>query len=233
MATAKIGKKAMAQDEFIEGVFDFGEWLEAHWQRVAIGLGVAVALVLAGVAWSSMRETASEEANRLLVQGLEAYQPPAGDATAAAATAPRYTEALAFFEQAEKRGGSGKLTDLARLFRARTLLALSRGAEAVPVLQGLVGSGNASIAAEAKVAMAEAAEATGDAERAATLLNEIAMDAKPVYAQDAALMLLGGVRERQGKKDEARKAYDDLLAKFPQSAFASDAKQRSTALTSR
>lgn len=231
MATAKIGKKAMAQDEFIEGVFDFGDWLEVHWRRVAVGLGIAIALVFAGVAWNAMRETASDDANRILAQGLEAYAPTAAEG--AEAPAPRYTEALGFFEQAEKRGGSGALTDVARLFRARTLLALSRGAEAVPVLEGLTRSGNASVAADAKVAMAEAAEATGDAERAASLLNELATATPPVYAQDAALMLLGGVRERQGKKDEAKQAYDDLQAKFPQSAFASDAKERSTALTAR
>jgi len=231
MATAKITKKSMAQDEFIEGVFDFGEWLEVHWRRVAIGLGVAIALVLAGIAWNSMRESATAEANRLLASGLEAYEPKSGDA--GPATAPRYTEALSFFEQAEKRGGSGALPDVARLFRARTLLALSRSAEAVPVLQGLTGSGNTTIAAEAKIALAEAAEATGDAERGAALLNEVATAEKPAYPQDAALLLLGGLRERQGKKDEAKKAYDDLLAKFPQSAFATDAKQRSTALTGR
>ena len=39
MATAKLTRKDMAQDEFIDGVFDFGEWLEVHWRRVALGLG--------------------------------------------------------------------------------------------------------------------------------------------------------------------------------------------------
>jgi tetratricopeptide (TPR) repeat protein len=229
MATAKISKKAMAQDEFIEGVFDFGEWLEVHWKRVAIGLGVAIALVFVGIFWNSMRETATAEANALLASGLDAYSPAAGSDGQNAA--PRYSEALTFFEQAEKRGGSGALTDVARLFRARTLLALSRGAEAVPVLTGLTASGHEAIAAEAKVALAEAVETTGDAERAAGLLQEVATAAKPSYPQDAALLLLGGLRERQGKKDEAKRVYDDLLAKFPQSAFASDAKQRSTALT--
>ena len=73
MATAKITKKEMQQDEFIEGVFDFGEWLEAHWKRVALGLGAAVAVVLALVAWNSMRERSSEETNRLLAEGMAAF----------------------------------------------------------------------------------------------------------------------------------------------------------------
>ena len=66
MATAKITKKNIQQDEFLEGVFDFGEWLEAHWQRVAIGLGVAVALVLLFIGWKAVRDRSSDEANRLL-----------------------------------------------------------------------------------------------------------------------------------------------------------------------
>jgi tetratricopeptide (TPR) repeat protein len=227
MATAKLTKKAMSQDEFIEGVFDFGEWLEVHWKRVAIGLGVLVGLVLLGVFWGSMRDNAAAEANKLLASGIEAYAPEPGvDGTT---PAPRYAEALPLFEQAASRG-SGRLADVAQLFRGRTLLALGRAAEAVPVLEGLTGNANDGLAAGAKVALAEAVEATGNAERAATLLQEVAAPAKGAsYPTDAALLLLGNLRERQGKKDEAKRAYDDLLAKFPQSPFAAEARQRAGA----
>ena len=229
MATVKITKKEMAQDEFIEGMFDFGEWLEVHWRRVAIGLGAAVVVVMAGVAWNASREKSTEEANRLLASGLEAYAP--APAATGQAPAPRYEFALTQFEQAEKSGGSKGVTDVARLFRARTLIALSRGSEAVPVLEGL-SNGSDAMATEAKIALAEAAEATGNPDRAASLLQEIASPAKAgTYPPDAALLLLGGLRERQGKKDDAKRVYDDLLARFPQSPFAADARQRTAALT--
>jgi tetratricopeptide (TPR) repeat protein len=225
MATAKISKKAMAQDEFIEGVFDLGEWLEVHWRRVAMALGAAIALVLMGVGWSSMRDSATEEANGLLASGIDAFAPTA--AAGAPAVAPRYDEALKFFDQAAEKGGSQGIGDIARLFRARTLLALHRAPEAVPVLEGLTASHNEGLAAAAKVSLAEAVEATGNAERAATLLQEVAAPAKGAsYPTDAALLMLGGVRERQGKKDDAKRVYDDLLARFPQSPFAAEAKQR-------
>src|SRR5262245_46095293 len=135
MATAKITKKAMQQDEFIEGVFDFGEWLEVHWRRVAIGLAAIVAAVLLGMAWNGIRQRSSEEANGLLASGLDAFAPEAG--ADGQFPAPRYAEALPLFEQAAARGGSRDVGDVARLFRARTLLALKRGPEALPLLEGL------------------------------------------------------------------------------------------------
>jgi tetratricopeptide (TPR) repeat protein len=230
MATAKITKKEMAQDEFIEGMFDFGEWLEVHWRRVAMGLGAAVVLVLAGVAWNASRQKAAEESNRLLALGLEAYAPSPG--ANGQAPAPRYDFALTQFDQAARRGGSRGVADVAALFRARTLIALSRGSEAVSVLEGLVSNRSEAIATEAKLALAEAAEATGNPDRAASLLQEIASPAKTgYYPPDAAMLLLAGLRERQGKKDDAKRIYDDLLARFPQSPFAADARLRTAALT--
>lgn len=232
MATAKISKKAMSQDEFIEGVFDFGEWLEVHWKRVAAGIGVAIALVLAGIAWNSMRQNSAAEANRLLALGLEAYSPAAGPDGSAPAAPPRYTEALASFEQAASKGGSQGVGDIARLFRARTLMAMARGSEAVPVLEGLISGRNASIAAEAKVSLAESLEAAGNPDRAATLLQELASPPKEAsYPPDAALFLLGGLRERQGKTDEAKRVHEDLLARFPQSPFAAEVRQKTTGVT--
>jgi hypothetical protein len=225
MATAKITKKDMQQDEFIEGMFDFGEWLEVHWRRVAIGTGAAVALVLLFVAWNGMRERASDEANRLLATGIEAYSPQAG--ADGQTPAPRYAEALTLFDQAASAGGSQPIGNVARLFKARSLVALTRAAEAIPVLEGLTSGPDKSLAAEAKVVLAEASEASGNPERAAKLLEELAApDKSPAYPPDAALMLLAGLRERQGKPDDAKRVLADLVARYPQSPFAADAKQR-------
>ena len=231
MATAKITKKAMQQDEFIEGVFDFGEWLEVHWKRVLIAVGAVVAVVLLGVAWNGMRQRSAAEANRLLASGLDAFSPAAG--ADGQTPAPRYAEALPLFEQAATAGGSQNIGDVARLFRARTLIALSRGQEAVSVLEGLVTTRNKALAAESQVVLAEALEATGNLDRAAKLFEDLAAQPKGApYPQDAALLHLGGVRERQGKPDDAKRVYADLLARYPQSPFAADARQRTTALTS-
>lgn len=230
MATAKITKKAMQQDEFIEGVFDIGEWLEVHWRKALMVLGAVVAVVLIGLGWNSIRHRSAEEANRLLASGLDAYVPaPGADGQT---PPPRYAEALPLFEQAATAGGSQNVGDVARLFRARTLVALSRSQEAVPALEGLVTTRNKGLAAEAQVVLASALEATGNLDRAAKLLEDLAAAPKGApYPQDAALLLLGGLRERQGKPGDAKRVYADLLARYPQSPFAADARQRTTAMT--
>jgi TolA-binding protein len=78
--------------------------------------------------------------------------------------------------------------------------------------------------------MAEAASAAKDYDRAATLLQEVATSMSGAFPPDGALMLLAGVREEEGKNGEAKRVYDDLVARYPQGAFAAEARQRATDL---
>jgi tetratricopeptide (TPR) repeat protein len=230
MATTKISKKDMQQDEFIETVFDLGDWLEAHWRRVAMAAGAVVAVIVIGYAWFAWQESRSLEANDILAQGMQAFSPaPGADGKA---PSPDYAKALTLFEQAAAKAGSQPVGLVAQLYRGRTLIAMGRASEATPVLDAVASSGNARLAAQAKVSQAEAAAAAKDYDRAATLLQGLAAATDGAFPPDAALMLLAGVREQQGKRGEAKKTYDDIVARFPQSAFAGEARQRSTDLAS-
>jgi tetratricopeptide (TPR) repeat protein len=228
MATTKISKKEMDQDEFIEKVFDLGEWLEVHWRRVAMAGGAAVALIVIGYGWVSWQESRSVAANEILAQGMQAFSPtPGADGKAAS---PDYAKALTLFEQAADKAGSQTVGLVAALYRGRTLIAMGRASEATPVLDAIASSGNPRLASQAKVSLAEAAAAAKDFDRAATILQDLATATDGAFPQDAALMLLAGVREQQGKSKDAKKIYDDLVARFPQSGFAGEARQRATDL---
>ena len=224
--TTKLTKKNMQQDEFLETVFDLGEWLEANWRRVAIAGGAIVAVVLLGLGWISLRGRTQAAANDLLAKVMHAFQPDA--AGGGKAPAPNYAEALTSFEQAADRGGSGPVGQVARLYQGRTLIAMGRAAEAVPVLTPIASSGNARVAAQAKVSLAEAAVATGDLEGAATTLQEVIASMASSYPPDGATMRLAALRESQGKRAEAKRLYDEVAAKYPQGGFATEAKQRAT-----
>jgi TolA-binding protein len=223
--TTKLTKKNVEQDEFIERVFDLGEWLEAHWRTVAIGAGAVVAVVLLAMGWMGMKARGTAEANDILAKGMRAYQPSPG--VDGRAPAPNFAEALTLFEQAAGKAGSGALGDVARLYQARTLITMGRASEATPILELVSRSGNARLAAQAKVALADGASAAGDHERAASLLQEVITSMAAAYPPDGAMMRLAGVRERQGRSADARRTYEDLIAKYPQSIFAEEARRRS------
>jgi TolA-binding protein len=229
MATTKIGKKDLQQDEFLENMFDLGEWLEVHWKRVAAIAGGVLALVLLGIAWNGLRGRTADEANALLGRGMDAYEPaPGADGKA---PAPRYAEALPLFEQAAAKAGSSVVGDVARFYRGRTLIALGRAPEAIPVLEGVSSSSNAALATQAKVALAQALAAGGNGDRAATILSELAKAPAGIYPPAAAALALADLRAAQGKKAEAQKGYEDVVSRFPESPFATQARSRMAAGT--
>jgi predicted negative regulator of RcsB-dependent stress response len=223
MATTKIGRKKIDQDEFIDTVFDLGEWLEKKWRPVAAGSAVVVVVVLFGLGWMSWREAQGKESNRLLAEGLAAYE-PAADAEGKT-PAPDYATALPLFERAAAKGGSRVIGDVARFYRARTMMALGRAADAVPILEKVARSADDALAAQAKVSLSQALAASGNADRAATILTEVAAATDGAYPPDAALAALAELKAGQGKKDEARKTYEELLTRFPQSPFADEARR--------
>ena len=229
MATTKrINRKELGQDEFIERVFDLGEWLETNWKQAAMGAGAVVLVVLVGVAWNAWRGRTLVQANVALGQGLDLYEPPRG--ADGNAPAPKLAEAHTAFQKAASLGGSRTVGDIARYYDALTLTAMGKGAEATPVLEKLA-SGGTPIAAQAKVALANALAAKGDYDRAVALLQEVAGLTGAGFPPDAAISMAAALRARQGKNDEARKMYEDLLSRYPQSPLAQEARQRATELS--
>jgi len=228
MATTKrINRKELGQDEFIEKVFDLGEWLETHWKEAAGAAVAVVAVVLLAVGWSAWRGRTLGQANAALGQGIDLYDPQAqADGTT---PPPKMAEAHAAFEKAAKLAGSRPLGDVARYYDALALVALDRGAEALPTLEKLA-EGDGPISAQAKVSLANALAKKGDYDRAAALLQEVAGKTGAGFPPDAALSMLGSVRARQGRNEEARKAYEDLVSRYPASGLAQEARQRAAEL---
>ena len=221
--TKKINRRELEQDEFIEKVFDLGEWLETNWKQAAAAAGVVLLVVLAGVGWNAWRGRTLAQANAALGQGLAAFEPtrrPDGSAVP-----PRLPEALASFEKAASLGGSRPIGGIARYYRGLTLVGLDRIPEATPILQEVASAGGP-IASQAKVALASALAAKGDYDRASALLQEVGSASGAGFPPDAALSMLGAMRARQGRADEARKVYEDALTRFPQSPHAGEMRQR-------
>ncbi len=73
--------------------------------------------------------------------------------------------------------------------------------------------------------MAEAYLNKNDATNALAVMNTLA-NLKDNIFHDMALMESGKILEAQGKKDEAKAKYKELIAKYPNSALAGEAKAR-------
>ncbi len=220
----KITRKNLKQDKFIEATFDMGEWVEKHWKTVvtAVGAALVVVVVVALGVWWHQRSQA--EVEQSLSRGLDLIgATQAGDAGNTGAA--RYGDALPLFEQAAKRGAGTGPGEVAAFYEGSTLLRLGRAREAVSALEGVVSKGrNAALVESARWLLAEALVAAGESDKAVALYRKIADEPAAIYPPDMALLQMGKVLSREGKAAEARQTWEDLLAKYPQSASAAEAR---------
>ena len=221
----KISRKDLKHDEFVEAAFDLGDWMQKNWRNLAIGAGavVAVAVIVGGwLAWSAHGAAAAQES---LAEGLRLYG--ATDERTSVAQAPKaadYPGALAAFEKAASQGGSSPVGRVAEMYRGATLLRMGRAGEAVPVLDAVAHSTtDRRVTNTARALLAQAYEASGNNDGAATVLRELTQD-KSGYPADIALLDLARILRKQGKADEARQTLQDLLARYPQSERATEAR---------
>jgi len=221
----KISRKELLKDDqIVEHAPDIVDWLEKNRGLVIRMVGAAVVVVAAVGVWNLWSNSRRDAAAALLDEGLKAYRPAAATG-ATQPPPPRLTEALAALEKAAERGGSSGVGVSASFYRASVLVDLGRPAEAVPILEGIVATApTAALGGSARALLAIACEKAGDGEKAAAALQQLASDATGVFPADVALVRLAELRERQGKAGEAKQAYQDILARFPDGSVAEEAR---------
>jgi predicted negative regulator of RcsB-dependent stress response len=217
----KITRKDLKHDEFVEAGMDAGEWIEGHWRQVAGGAAAVLAVVLLFVGWGWRNETLQARAGRLAAEGFALLAPP----QSAAASIPDPAAAASKFEEAAAAAGGSPLGDVARTYRAVALFRAGRAAEAVPLLEGVAGSvDDPVLGGTARALLADALEASGNADRAAEVLRQLADAVEPAYPADMALLRLGEVRARQGRVEEARRIWQEVLSRHPESPASGQAR---------
>jgi predicted negative regulator of RcsB-dependent stress response len=212
----KITRKELKHDEFVEAGLDVGEWLEENWRTVALAAGGALVVALLFVGWSWWGDRRQARAERLAAEGFTLLDAATADPAAAAAK----------FEEAQGVAGGSPLGEVARTYRGIALLRAGRAAEAVPLLEEASGATDDPVLrGTAKALLAEALDAAGNADRAAEVYRGLADVPTPSFPPELALVRLGEVRARQGRMDDARGAWQDVVARYPESPYAALAGQ--------
>ncbi len=229
----RLDRKQIKHDEFVESTFKVFQWFEAHPKPFLIG---AAALVVATVAvWGVTRLTASSANSSadLLARGQAAFDAPVavGEApkpddpyrpTFSSDTERAKKAAARLAEAADKAGGSaGKV---AAYLQGIALVEAGDGPGAVKVLEGAASSlgGDATLGGPVKSGLAHAYELAGQADKAADTWKGLTTDAS--YPKDVALTGLGRALEKQGKREDAKAAYKQVVDQFPGSPMSAAAK---------
>ncbi|HEX6852318.1 MAG TPA: tetratricopeptide repeat protein [Candidatus Polarisedimenticolaceae bacterium] len=228
--TQKTSRKELLKDDMVvESSVEIVDWLEKHKPQIVRGAAAFAALVVIVAAWTWWSGSQRREAQRRFDEGMRLLRPQAAQG---APVEPKPAEALAAFETAASKGGDSAIGRAARYYHAVCLLELGRGADAVPLLESVVGAARTgALADSARAMLAKAYEASGAVDKAESLLREIAASTDGTFPPDVALLRVGQLLQRQGKTDEARRTFQEVVTRFPQGSGAAEARASLTALS--
>lgn len=216
----RISKHEGSDEGFQDTVDDIRSRLKERQRALVMGLAafVVVSIVVGGffVYNKSQRDKASElrlEAYRLFYNENSASPSESGD---------NFRKALDFFT---KSYDIKKKPDVL-LYIAYCKYELGNYDDAIKTLKDLNDKfPDPGITPLAYYKMAEAYFKKGDSAAALTTLKDLS-NIKDGIFHDMALMESGRILESQGKKEEAKAMYKELVSKFPNSSMAPEAKTK-------
>jgi TolA-binding protein len=221
---ARLKRKELKHDDFVEGFVDFGHWLEENWRIVArwggavLGVGIVVGIGFAWVAYN--RGQAAE----LLQQGMTSY---ARSADAGFTDTGELGTALASFERAASKGGSSATGRLARFYGAVSLYHMGRTDETIAALESWLEDADpaSTMTWSAQSLLSQALVDGGQVERALELFRGLAEPAEQGYPIDRALLEVGRLYRIQGNTEEARSAWQRVVEEHAGSPSAQEAQR--------
>jgi len=233
-------RQQIKQDEFATSLEQAVAWVAAHRDEVRIGVGVAVVLGAAFLALGYFQSQRTREADRAFAEAMAAFDAPVAAEQQPGADRPtgqvfatdedRYKTAAAAFEGVVRRYGSLDVGDRARYYAALSRVELGQYGDAEKALRELQSRGQGLLPDLARLALAELYRRSGETDKAVEAYRSVVTDPETTLARDTAMRELAGTLEDAHRYAEAREAYEQLLAEFPASVYASEARQRASFL---
>ena len=233
-------RKDMKRDELSDVMERGVEYAGSHARTILLAVGAVLALVVLYAAFSTYRGHRAEQANEALTKAIEVYQAPI-DPTAAkpddpenptfADTTARQARAKTLFQELRDDFGSTDAGSVASIYLAQIALAENQPDQARELWNGFIEShGDHLLAGQARVNLLQLDRSQGKGEEVAQKLTAMLDEAEPPLPQDIILHELATTQEQLGKTADAVQSYQRILDEFPQSPFATDARQKIGAL---
>jgi TolA-binding protein len=242
----RIERRKLKENDFVESVARAREVIAERRSQVtvtAVALAVVIAVVGGFFGWRASRNS---KATDLLATALTVTEAPVVTPPPPAPGSPPPVQQPGTFRTAHDRSEAAlpRLLDVANKYpttdagltaryRAAGVLAdLGRYAEAEQRYQEVVNMACSSsiYGRTARLGLGNTQLAQGKNDAAVTTLKELSTDTNSQLPLDGVLMQLGHACMQAGKKDEATRAFTRVIDEFPQSLYASEAKEKILAL---
>jgi predicted negative regulator of RcsB-dependent stress response len=218
---ARLRRKDLKKDEFVETVFDFGQWLEENWPVVVRYASAIALIVVVALAWWWYVGYNRDKAEELLAQGMQKYT---AAESAGFAIPEEVEEALALFEESNDKGSSTPAGRTALYYKGASLYRLGRLDEAIPVLEEVSSSEEpATLVGVAGSMLADALVDAGQPDRALAVLEEMAAAEEPTYPADLTLLKVAGIHQAAGDIEAAQRVWQRITEEHPQTPGAIEA----------
>jgi len=235
-------KELKNPDQFVSFWTHVGAFLNAH--RVAVLAGVAGALLLGVGIWAAStlvsKRAAENSAAFARIERvanaplLEEKQPaPVDDGLPHFKTEEtRLEAALKETDTFLSQHPSSSFKDEALLLKAKYLLALGKGSEALTIYQGQLGSLDSRLRFLTQEGLGYALEATGQIDSAITAFGTLADESQAAagFYRDRALYNKARLLEKKGSAKEAEKLLHEILEKTPTTPLKEEISDRLAAL---
>lgn len=215
---ARISRKDLKTDEFVDAAVDASAFLERHWRPIVGGIIAVAVLGMATIGWSTWARQRDARLEDRLGQGLSRFT----EAERAGGTSDGYQAALVIFDEVLEQASTSPSGRIARYYRGAALHRLGRHDEAAAELTqvGSAGGSPDTLGTSARVLLVEVYREAG---RTADALATLAvLESDPLFPPEEALLRQGWVHASAGNMDEARRSWQRLLDQFPQSPAAAE-----------
>jgi predicted negative regulator of RcsB-dependent stress response len=228
-------RHALKQDRFVAATTSGLDWVgqnRAQVIRWSVGVVVLIALIVTAVILYVQRSTAADQ---LLGQGMTIYETPLAQpdqpAEPGATTYPtakdRAKAAYPVFSHAASEYGWLRAGKMARYFAGMTALDMGNTSEAEADLNQVAGSGDANLAAPAKVALANIYAQTGRTSQAVEIFRGLIAKPTTTVPKASAQLMLAQLYETT-QPEEARRIYAQVKDQDKDSEAAQIATQKLT-----